>query len=309
MLNTTQFDGICNLCWPHLCRLCGYLLIDEGARDKQRQHQCGVSVHLDRLRRGLDLAPRHSLIGLCTRIGTVKLLARVHKDGIVSAIAHQIRIANMVFDEPTTENDHARASRVHCRVVYRADVRRNVEDQPGVLERLKVYHVANRAVSESRAEDGDAVLGSPVVDGVLVCDALAHLCDHLRWCPICPVRFLLCEHLIQHWHHPLLKEAVVAVGHEQVADAVDALTAQLGTAQGKIANVMMCEALHEVFLDPASRGHNHINEAMLCEVAQRLSCAGRDQVGRVAQEDGALGTSPNLGITQLFALVFRHRLV
>ena len=40
---------------------------------------------------------------------------------------------------------------------------------------------------------------------------------------------LLLEHLGQDGHEPVLELAVVGVGHEEVADTVDALTAQVAT--------------------------------------------------------------------------------
>ena len=40
---------------------------------------------------------------------------------------------------------------------------------------------------------------------------------------------LLFEHLRQDGHEPVLELAVVGVGHEEVADTVDALTAQVAT--------------------------------------------------------------------------------
>ena len=41
--------------------------------------------------------------------------------------------------------------------------------------------------------------------------------------------FLLLQHLVENWHDPVLELAVVVVGHQQVADAVDALLAKHAT--------------------------------------------------------------------------------
>ena len=39
--------------------------------------------------------------------------------------------------------------------------------------------------------------------------------------------FLLLQHLVEYGHDPVLKQAVVAVGHQHVTDAVQATQAQL----------------------------------------------------------------------------------
>ena len=45
---------------------------------------------------------------------------------------------------------------------------------------------------------------------------------------------LLLEHLVEYWHDPILKLAVVVVGDEEVADAVDALVAEGSPCETKV---------------------------------------------------------------------------
>ena len=54
----------------------------------------------------------------------------------------------------------------------------------GGLEAVKVEHVAETAVGEGRAEDGDGVLSGPVADGALVVDLEAETVDELAGCPV-----------------------------------------------------------------------------------------------------------------------------
>ena len=49
---------------------------------------------------------------------------------------------------------------------------------------MEVHHVAQTAVRESRAENGDVVLVRPVVNGSFVIDLLAQSCDDLARGPV-----------------------------------------------------------------------------------------------------------------------------
>ena len=76
----------------------------------------------------------------------------------------------MVLDQAAAQNDHASAVRVHGDVVQSADVARDgdVEDGGGGAEGVEVEHVAEGAVGEGGAEDGDGVFVGPVADGGFV---------------------------------------------------------------------------------------------------------------------------------------------
>ena len=69
-------------------------------------------------------------------------------------------------------------------------------------------------------------------------------------------------HVTRIYHHPpILKQAVVAVGHQQVSDPVDPLLSQLGALEREAlhaalrAQVVRREALHQVLLHAACRRH------------------------------------------------------
>lgn len=102
---------------------------------------------------------------------------------------------------------------------------------------MEVEHVAEGAVGEGGAEYGDGVAMGPVEDGGLVGDLGAEAGDDGTRRPdeaVVVARggalggFLLGEHGVQDRHHPVFKGAVVAVGHHEVADAVHALSPQVG---------------------------------------------------------------------------------
>src|SRR5690606_33241880 len=80
-----------------------------------------------------------------------------------------------------------------------------------------------------------------------------------------------------------------------IADAVEALGAQVGAHLAERRHVRVAEALDKVLLDAASRRHNGRNMVVLDQVAQNAAETGRDQVGGVAQEDGRL--VPRLGVS------------
>ena len=69
---------------------------------------------------------------------------------------------------------------------------------------------------------------------------------------------------------PNLECAVVLVGHKQVADAVDALVAQLGALERKVAQVGFGQALDKILLHAAGCRHNHVHHPVLRQIPQRL---------------------------------------
>lgn len=154
---------------------------------------------------------------------------------------------------------------------------------------MEVQHVAETAVCQRWAEDGNVVLPRPVVDGSLVVDFLAEPVDDLAWCPVerlvCLLAgFLLFQHRVQNGHHPVLERAVVAVRDNQIADAIHALCAQTRARRGEGTEVGRRKALDEVLLDAARRGDNGGDMPVLDKVPQCLAQARGDEIRRVAQK-------------------------
>ena len=108
---------------------------------------------------------------------------------------------------------------------------------------MEIKHVSDRPVGESRTEYGDLVLGRPVVNGALVLDLLSQPLDHLRGGPNDPILLLLPHHLVEDGHDPILELAIVVVGDEEVANAIDSFLAEGFSAKGKVAEECWCEAL------------------------------------------------------------------
>ena len=67
------------------------------------------------------------------------------------------------------------------------------------------------------------------------------------------------QHPVQDGRQPVLKHAVVVVGNQEVADAVDTLAAQLTSRQGELAQVRGSQTLDEVFLDAPCCCHDAVN--------------------------------------------------
>lgn len=122
----------------------------------------------------LDLSPRHSFVRPRPSIAAVVFLTSVDVDGMLRAVPHEAGIRDVVLDDASSEDNHARALRPHGDGVDRPDILDDVyrERLGGRLERVEVEHVAKAAVRQGRAEDGDVVLVRPVVDGPLVVDFL-----------------------------------------------------------------------------------------------------------------------------------------
>ena len=209
----------------------------------------------------------------------------------------------MVLDQSPAQDDHAGALGVHGDVVELADVARDgdVEDGRGGAEGVEVEHVAQGAVGQGGAEHRDGVFVGPVEDGGFVGDFGAEAGDDGAGGPdeaVLVVRFvfgglsggfLLGEHGVEDGDDPVFEGAVVAVGHDEVADAVHALFAEGGAVGGEGGEVGGREAFDQVFFDAAGRGDDGGDVAVLDEVAQGGAQAGRDEVGRVAEEEGRSG--------------------
>ena len=96
--------------------------------------------------------------------------------------------------------------------------------------------------------------------------------------------FLLLEHGVEDWDDPLFKFLVVAVGDDEVADAVHAVGAEGGTVGGEAAggDVGGGEAFDEVFFDAAGGCYDCGDVVVLGEVTEGGAEAGGDEVGGVA---------------------------
>ena len=233
--------------------------------DDQRECYRGLGVHLDAVAVHLDLPPADRLVRPRACIAAVELLRRVDVHGTLGAVAHQVRVGDVVLDDAAAQDDHARPLRTHGDGVDLADVLDNVDAQllGRRLERVEVEHVAQAAIGQGGAEDGDVVLPGPVVDRLLVVDLLAQTVDHLARRPVhgfvrLLALLLLGQHGVEDGQHPVLEGAVVVVGHDEVADAVEALCAQAGAGGGEVAQIGGPQALDEVLLDAAEIGRAHV---------------------------------------------------
>ena len=167
---------------------------------------------------------------------------------------------------------------------------------------MEVEHVTEGAVGEGRAEHRDAVSVGPVEDGGFVGDFGAEAGDDgargpdeaVLWvvggCLVSFSRgFLLREHGVEDWDDPVLKGAVVAVGHDKVADAVHAFFPQVGAVGAEGGEIGGGEAFDQVFFDATSCRDNRGDVAVLDEVAEGGAEARGDEIGGVAEEDGRFG--------------------
>jgi hypothetical protein len=85
---------------------------------------------------------------------------------------------------------------------------------------------------------------------------------------------LLLEHLVKDGDDPVLEGAVVCVGDDEVADAVEALAAEFGAGGAEGADVGVCKTLDEVFLDTSGSGDNGGDVAVFNEPAEDASEPG-----------------------------------
>ena len=215
-------------------------------------------------------------------------MAGIDKNGEVGAVPHQVGVARVMLHQATAEDDHPRLLGEESLVVDAVDILTDVYDQARVPVLLEEKHIADRAVSDGGAEDGNVVLVSPVIDRIRVVNLLPHPPNHLRWRPLRPLLTLLDEHRIQERSEPILKLTVIVVWDEHVANAVDAALPQIRTWECGVANVVWGHALHEVLLDPARRRDDDVNHTVLDEKTYHLPHAARDHVGGVGEKDLAL---------------------
>ena len=167
---------------------------------------------------------------------------------------------------------------------------------------MEVEHVTKGAVGEGGAEHGDAVSVGPIEDGGFVGDFGAEAGDDGARGPdeavLWVVRgrmvsfgggFLLREHGVEDRDDPVFKGAVVAVGHDKVADAVHAFFPQFGAVGAEGGEIGGGETFDQVFFDAASRRDNGGDVAVLDEIAEGGAEARGNEVGGVAEEDGRFG--------------------
>eukprot|EP00955_Chlamydomonas_euryale_P008555 91111-Chlamydomonas_euryale.AAC.6 len=183
----------------------------ERLRNQKRQDDCCIRTYLDWLGINLDLAPADCLIGPRPAVAAIELLGCVDIHRKVGAIAHQVRIADVMTHSVACPQETC-TSRPPCTslqdqnsgtfpaglhghscarapppsrsipVVNPAYILNNVDAQPRVLVAVEEEHVTDGAVGDGRAEDGNVVLPRPVRDAVGVVYDLAHACNHLCGC-------------------------------------------------------------------------------------------------------------------------------
>lgn len=215
----------------------------------------------------------------------------------------------MVLDDAAAEDDHTAALGLQGAVIQQTDVLHEVNDKARLAPCVEVDDVSEGPVGERRAENGDLVLPAPVVDAVLVVNFLAHASYDLGRRENCALLFLFPEHLLHQGQEPLLKQDVVVVWHDQVANAVQALLAQDRALEAEVSNVARRQALHDVFLNAACRSDNLVDHFVLAEVADVLAHAARGHVGRVAEIDRAARVLALLGVLVLLLLILSDGLV
>ena len=69
-----------------------------------------------------NFSPTDSLIRLSSSIRTIKLLSSVNKDGIVSSVPHQIRVANVVLYDTSSKENHSSVKCEFRAVIYAPDI-------------------------------------------------------------------------------------------------------------------------------------------------------------------------------------------
>ena len=302
------------LCRPILllcnatCSTLRFKVFNEGLRDEQGEHDGGVRVDLHRRRLRSDLPPAHGLVRLGPAVAPVEFLRRVDGHRKVRAVSHEVGVVDVVLGHAAAQDDHARLlgpAHGPRLVVHRPDILHQVHHQPGVLETVKVEHVADAPVGERWAVHRDVHLRRPVIHALLVVDLQTEPVDDLTRGPHHALRVLLLLHNVQHGHDPVLELAVVVVGHQQVADAVEALLTKFGTLEREIPEVGWRQTLDEVFLDAARGGDQHVDHFVLDEVPELLADAAGDEVRRESQEN----FGPGRGAVRRVPLVLVGRIV
>lgn len=98
----------------------------ERPRHHQWEHHRRLAVHLDWFRVQPDFAPRDGFVGPRAAVRPVVLLPRVDEDGKLGAVAHKVRVADVVFHNTAADDEHPGALRVEREVVDVSYVARGV---------------------------------------------------------------------------------------------------------------------------------------------------------------------------------------
>ncbi|GIX63458.1 actin, putative [Babesia caballi] len=160
--------------------------------------------------------------------------------------------------------------------------RRDVHGVVGaVAHQVRVAHVVLR---QAAAQDDDARLAA--VDRDVVHSAyVAHHVDPQRGGLAAAPRL-----------QPLLEGAVVVVGDEEVADAVEAALAHRGAVHVELADVRLAHALDQVLLHPAAAGDDDVDQLVLGQVDERVAQPAADHVRGEGEPDGALCAFAHFGV-------------
>ena len=205
-----------------------------------------------------------------------------------------------MLDDSSTKDDHPRPLRPDSQAINRPDIARNADIQNPRRrpKRMEIQHVPDTSIRQGRTENRDGVLMRPVAHGSRVVDFLAQAVDDGAGAPYERIGgsvtlrgLLLGEQRVEDGDEPVFEGAVVAVGHDEVADAVHARGAEAGSGRAEGAEVGGRKAFDQVFLHAAGCCHDGGDVLVLHQVADRVAQPGGDQVGRVAEENGRFGAA------------------
>jgi len=83
------------------------MILSKGLSDEERKDERSLGVNLDVTRPVSNLAPRDGFVGTSARVAAIKLVSGVDKDRKVGTVAHQVGVADVVFDQTSSEDDHS----------------------------------------------------------------------------------------------------------------------------------------------------------------------------------------------------------
>ena len=115
--------------------------------------------------------------------------------------------------------------------------------------------------------------------------------------------FLLLKHVVEDRHDPVFEVAVVVVGDDEVASAVQTLQTEVTTIQIEFADVELAHALDEVLLDSSARRNHNIHQMVLHQVVDDLSHTATHHVAGVRKEDRALLVLSEFRVAPLVRLI------
>eukprot|EP00754_Rhynchopus_humris_P034315 Rhum_TRINITY_DN15632_c0_g1::Rhum_TRINITY_DN15632_c0_g1_i1::g.161727::m.161727 len=291
-------DGCaCNGRLPHLRvqRLVGQVIRHKHLRNQQGQHHSGVCVDLHRLGAGTNLAPRHRLVRTCTRVGSVELLSGSNQDRVVSSVAHQVRVANVVLHHAAAQDEHARVLRRRGFSVHQTHVRHQIQLRRRQLRSLPllvelVERLANPTIHQRRGVNRQVVDGRPRnaarVQAPLVQRSAHHLHERRRR-----------EHEVGGG----LRLCGLGLGLQDFNDKGDNGVARLRLLHGQVAlrggagcgaavacahrHVLGVQRTQDVEVDAAAGRDDDVDHAVPAEEVDGLARPGKEQRRRGAEED------------------------